>query len=238
MGRLLKLSGDTFVLEKRLTVPISNKFTQVRLVGFYSRFLTPNVTTKNNRLHYEKNVSGLTESVQHVMTTMFIPPGQYTLEDSENFIQSQEHFNATNITIDQNRKLSRVVIKSDFKHYFDQEESIGSVIGFKDQIVEPKTKTLARDLPKIIPIEMIKIHFNLADGMFEKYGHHFHRETNVIASVMIDAEFGGPIIYEPRCPVFVPVFDKIQNIRIEITDEEDNLIDFNGAITTVVLEMQ
>jgi hypothetical protein len=52
MSRVFKLTSNTSILEKRLTTPIRDTFKNIGLVGFYTTFLTPNVTRENNRLYY------------------------------------------------------------------------------------------------------------------------------------------------------------------------------------------
>jgi hypothetical protein len=86
MNRFFRLSSDTSILEKRLSVPIIDTFKNVGLVGFYTTFLTPNVTIRNNKLHYEEPAS-----LDRIISpeTIVIPPGQYNLENLERYIQRQ-----------------------------------------------------------------------------------------------------------------------------------------------------
>lgn len=131
MSIILKLNGTSSTLSKKLNTPIYN-FSTVACVGFYSTFLTPNVTLNNNKLYYEH------KKETHVI---IIPPGQYNIENLEKYIQSQSPFNSTNITIKPHRILSRIEIKSGFKLNFDAADSIGSLLGFQNQIVK-KTNLL------------------------------------------------------------------------------------------------
>jgi hypothetical protein len=95
---------------------------------------------------------------------------------------------------------------------FDEPNSIGSLLGFRDILVPLKTTFIGKDIQKIIPFDMKNIHFNLADGMFVKDNQYFHSETNVIACFKPILEFGEPIIYEPKYPLFMPVHYNKQKI--------------------------
>jgi hypothetical protein len=72
--------------------------------------------------------------------------------------------------------------------------------------------------------------------MFVKDNKYFHSETNVIACFKPVLEFGEPIIYEPKYPLFMPVHYNIQKFYVTVTDENNNLIDFNCAPITIILE--
>jgi len=73
--------------------------------------------------------------------------------------------------------------------------------------------------------------------MIVKNSNYTHRETGAIATFKTAAEFKHSIIYEPSYPLFFPITrNKIDEFEIKITDENESLIDFGGAQTTVLLQ--
>lgn len=72
--------------------------------------------------------------------------------------------------------------------------------------------------------------------MFIKDNEYYHSETNIIASFKPILEFGEPIIYEPKYPLFLPIHYNIHKFYVTVTDENNSLIDFNGAPLTIILE--
>jgi hypothetical protein len=67
MTYVFKLSERKSVLQKGVSHPIINNALKVALIDFYTTYLTPNVTTKINKLPYEENGAP---------KELVIPPGQ------------------------------------------------------------------------------------------------------------------------------------------------------------------
>lgn len=228
MSKILKLSGRSSILEKRLTTALTG-YSTVACVGFYTTHLTPNITIENNKLYFKN------DGTNHVLS---IPPGQYNIEDLEKYIQSHAPFNSSNISIQPNRIVNRIEIKSAFRLRFEAEDSIGLLLGFRGQVVNPNKVTIGKYTPKFNPFETIDIHFNCASGMLLKENEDYHKETNIIASFKPHLKYETPIIYQPSYPLFVPLCPQIHRLSIRVSDEYDNLIDFNGAEITVILELK
>ena len=62
-------------------------------------------------------------------------------------------------------------------------------------------------------------------------------ESNLIASFKPNVYFRKDIIYEPSYPLFFKTnwIKTNKNIKIEIKDEKDRLIDLAGALTTIIV---
>lgn len=91
---------------------------------------------------------------------------------------------------------------------------------------------------KFIPVETINVHCNLAHGMLVQGGMFAHRETDIISCFKMNVNFNNPIIYEPT-PIYYSIqYNNIYKVELRICDENDQLIDFNGADITVVLELK
>jgi hypothetical protein len=118
------------------------------LIRFYTTYLTPNVTTKNNKLPYEENGAP---------KELVIPTGQYDITTLEKYINSQLPFDSQNMTIKDNDIINRVNIKSPFKLFFGSSMDIGKVLGF-NTVVEPNKDYTGTHVPKFHPFETIDIH--------------------------------------------------------------------------------
>ena len=223
---VFELSDCKSILQKNLSHPINNDNLKVALIGFYTTYLTPNITNKNNKL------SGTD------FKEIIIPPGQYDIDTLEKYINTQPPFNSKNISIHGNDVANRIDIKSPYKLIFNK-GSIGEILGFENAItIEPNQEYTGTKIPKFHPFEKINIHCHLARGMILKQDDYNHRKSDRIASFRTNAEYKCPIIYEPTRPLFFPLkhldFDRID---VSVLDENENVIDFGGSLVTVILQV-
>jgi hypothetical protein len=177
---ILKVTGNTSVLEFIFEYHIFNDNLEIAILGFYSTHLIPNFTNKNNKIG---NIT--------------VPPGQYTLYSLKEIIRDltfnevHNKFNLSNEVLDRPRKL--------------------------------------------FPIETVNIHCNIANGMITTN----HKETDIISCFKISETFRQPISYEPTNIIYFPVQHRsIHKIILKVCDQDDNLIDFNGADITIILEIR
>jgi hypothetical protein len=225
---VFKLSERKSILQKGLSHPIINNDLKVALIGFYTTYLTPNISNKNNKLPYEEN--GTTKE-------MVIPPGQYDITTLEKYINSQPPFDSQNISIKGNDITNRVDIKSPFKLFFGGSSDIGKVLGFNTVLV-PNQDHTGSNVPKFHPFETIDIHCNLANGMSLKLDDYKHRKSDIIASFRTNAEYKELIIYEPVYPLFFPLQHlEFDHIEVVVRDESGDVIDFGKSLVTVILKV-
>jgi hypothetical protein len=115
---------------------------------------------------------------------------------------------------------------------------IDVIMGWDDEGID-ETIRFTGKLPNFYPFDTTNIHCNLSDGMIIKYDENSHNETGVIAIFKTNAKFGGPTVYEPTYPLFFPIQNnKFHNVKVSITDEKDNIIDFGGSTVTVILQVK
>ena len=88
MTYVFKLSDRKSTLQKSLSHSITNDDLKVALIGFYTSYLTPNISKYYNILHYEEN---------GVIKKLIIPIGQYNVTTLEKYINSQPPFDTNNI---------------------------------------------------------------------------------------------------------------------------------------------
>lgn len=227
MTYVFRLSGNSSNLLKRLSHTITNDNLKVALTGFYTSYLTPNISKFYNILHYEENGD---------IKELIIPIGQYSVSTLEKYINSQPPFNTNNISIQGNDATNRINITSPFKLHLDK-NSIGVVLGY-DTKVEPNVESTGAYVPKFHPFETINIHCNLAHGMYIKEDDYRHKKSNIIASFRTNAEFKEPIIYEPAYPLFFSLQHlEFDMIYVDITDENGVPIDFGDSTVSVILQV-
>jgi hypothetical protein len=229
MTYVFKLSEQNSILKKKVGHPIANDDLKVGLVGFYTTYLTPNVTEKNNKLKYEDN---------GVIKELIIPVGQWSIYDLEKYINKQPDFTPNKIWL-KGSETSNTEINCQFKLFLTGDDSIGKVLGFtSDQVLEPHQEYISPEIYKINPFNIINVHCNLADGMILKHSDYTHRESDIIASFQAKLIYKTHIIYEPAYPLFFPIqYTKIDNIEVSIRDENDNVIDFGNSLVTVILKV-
>lgn len=205
---IIKLTGTQSILKHSFRFGFLADEYQIALISFYSTNLIHNVTIKNNKFYFKDTVHS-------------IPNGQYDINSIKNYFQKNFKVN-----IKENEINNRITFEDPSQINHEKEDNICKLLGYPDSI------------PKFIPVETINVHCNLASGQI--ISDEFHLETDIISTIkMSGTYFKQPIIHEVLRPIYFPVQHKqIQSIEITITDENNNLINFEGAQITIILELR
>ena len=111
--KVFKLKSTKNPFELTLT-EFDDIYKEIALVGYYSSYLTPNITKFNNIIPFNGK--------------RFIKEGQYSLDELQQAILQT----GCTVTFDRNKTLNRIetnVLSLDLN--FDCENSIGNVLGFE-----------------------------------------------------------------------------------------------------------
>ena len=163
-----------------------------------------------------QNITEKNNKLYYDNSVLTIPKGQYNFTTLKSFLENKG-FNLK-------KKNNEIDIESNHKIIKEGEKSI-----FK----------LLSSSKKFIPVETINIHCNLADGMMIEGGKYHHKETDIICSFKMNSCFCHPIIYNPVHPIYFPIqHNNIYKIEVKICDENGELIDFNDANITIILEIK
>src|SRR5438552_6145069 len=141
----------------------------------------------------------------------------------------------TAITISGSTSLVKgiITITGVYKVEFTKPKTFRSLLGFDSVVLSVGFNTSTNTL-KIAPINTIYINTNICEGSYNS-----SNQNQAIYSLgSHSVPVGYKIVKEPSPPIFLPVCiatKSLQECRVWISDENKNLINFNGENITVVL---
>ncbi len=155
-----------------------------------------------------------------------IEPGNYKLEESINMFEESEFLKNTRTRIKIDKHKLNVRIYSDWNIDFTQPNSLENVFGFKNTVLKAFQEHTSDFIPQIFDTNAIKIHCHLINTNISDE----RRNSSVIYSCPLDhSKIGTTIVKEPSTIMYYPVNTvHIISFRIDITDQNNKLIDFQG----------
>lgn len=232
MSVTITLSAKNATLFAKFSPPITlERDSEICLLSLVFWNSIPNVDGSNNKFYYSKGKDTF---------IIEIPHGCYEIEDLESFLRTfliKKHKTPA-LTDDQklafsgNYPISLIgnnqTLKSEmiciYKVDFQRENNIGSLLGFKKEIVEPFVKVVSSDLVKIMKTEIINVECNLSGASFEndKPSHSVYHFSPSVAP-------GYKIIEAPKNLIYHRLNTRvISEIEVKLTDQDGNLINLRG----------
>ena len=138
-------------------IELSGKY-EVGLKSLVVCHNVPNITKSNNKLTLIPPNSTSEVELQ-------IPTGSYTLEDIQNVIQDLQPEAKWNSILQGNT--FKVKLYSAWGIDFTEKNSLGSVLGFKKQILQPDTTYQSDKASELYSINMVKVKCNLIKSNFQ-----------------------------------------------------------------------
>ena len=208
----------------------SNKWS-VGLISLETYNSIPNITKKNNTFKYSTD-SGTTWKTIKLMT------GSYEIRDIDKIIREKMRKNGDrdSIIIDTDFNLLKTVIDITNKQVrvdFTIPNSFRTLLGF-DSIVLSGGTNLSQNITKILPINSVLVNCDIIKNSYLNSNCY-----PVLYSFFPKSEPGFKIIQDPVNVVYLPVNSNyIQNIRIWLTDQDGDIIDFRGETITCRLNFK
>jgi hypothetical protein len=173
--------------------------------------------------------------------TITIPPGAYEIKQLNTTIQSQMQingdWNATDksyyisIVADEPTSKSIMTITNNYQVNFTVANSINSMLGFTSQIYSSGVN-ISQNIIQITLTNDIDIHCSLVTSNSYING---ERKPILYSISAYSIQVGAKIIVSEINPIFLPLNTKrIDTIRFQIKDDNDNLLNFNGE--TIVID--
>lgn len=202
---------------------------EIGLANFDTFNLIPNVNEKNNIFMWG-------EEEQAESFKFEIPIGSYELKDlieaiiSEITLRDDEAV----ITITPNIHTAKVKIATNRRINFGIPNSVGSVLGFKNQILEANNIYESDGEVNILKINAICIDCNIAVGSFLN-----SKPVHIIHQFFPTVPYGYKIVESPLNILYYPVSIKtINNLTVKVIDQSGQLIDFRGEEITIRLHLR
>ena len=205
---------------------------EVGLKHFVSWNNVYNITKKNNCFVLIEDRGGLEQGFHEI----FIPEGLYEVDDLFAELNKNPKMTASSTKLSLDKNKLKIKISTKWSIDFTGNKSMGNVLGFSKRIT-PKGRTVYSDFPiNIFNINTVKINCNLVHTNIQDY----KRNVNTLYDFPFDSsKIGGPLIKEPNPICYFPVtVDRIYELVITITDQDNNLIDFRGESINLTLDFR
>lgn len=229
MGFSIELSEKFSKLRYCMDPPIlldPNKDWEICLTSFVVYNSINNVTTTNNKIVFINDDNTRQEA--------HIPPGTYELKElinqlKDNPVCQAHQFNASIIEITRKVKLTSLLSKIDFT----VPNTLGHLLGFsKKRILEKEETAFSDSMIDIFPVNTIRIRCNLIESNYENG----KSRGNIVYSFPLHTPTGEKIVQIPPQLRFYPLNSHtIKEIYVEIVDQDDRLINFEGETITMEL---
>lgn len=232
------LTGESTNFTTFFNTPIElhpNKDYEAALVHLHTYNSIPNITNKNNIFKYSTN-KGATWKI------LELPPDAYEykhiaqeiqmqmIENDDYDKETQQYY----INFDVWRLSSIIEITNeDYKIDFGCTNSIGSVLGFGNEIIS-KGKHKSPNIVKITDINSILVNVDFVSNSYLN-----KNSTPTLYEFYPKVGPGYKIIEEPNNFIYLPINRKrIDSVRFWLTDQNGRPIDLQGETITVYLHIR
>lgn len=231
MSLTLALDGTQSVLSADYFPPIEldeNSDYQIGLLSFETYNSIPNVDSTNNKFHFDNG------------KTLEIPVGAYEVKDIAQYIREELRKLSTDAKkyyaeITTNNNTMQTSIKASFDIDFSKPDSIGKLLGFKENtVIEAKKRVTTEGVVDIFNINAIRIECNIATGSYVngEPAHTIHQFYPNVPAGFILLEVPSPVIYLPITT------HKIDNITLRVVDQTGKLVNFRGERISIRLHLR
>lgn len=199
---------------------------EIGLANFDTFNLIPNVDRRNNIFSWGEDDKFKFE----------IPPGSYELKDLIEIINTRITLldDEAVIVFTPNIHTAKVKIGTNRRINFEIPNSVGSVLGFKNKILEPDNIYEPDEEVRILKVNAICIDCNIAVGSFLN-----SKPVHIIHQFFPTVPYGYKIVESPLNILYYPVSVKtINNLTVKIIDQSGHLIDFRGEEITIRLHLR
>lgn len=252
MYKTFALVGAESTLSENYQPPIEldvNSEYSLALIGFYSYNNIPNIEEGTNKFYYLLPGSSEQKSIT-------LPKGAYEITAIEQYLQkvllnntkrdTNDNLTTTNIISEQEKDktfslkanentLKCEIFSSRYDINFKPEDSIGKLLGFSQKLLKAN-QVHQSDLPvNIIRVNTIRVECNIVKGSYYK-----SKESHTLYETGLDVGPAEQIFIEPVNPLYLPIINRlsIPNITLNIIDQDNRLIDFNGQTINIRLALK
>lgn len=220
---IISLSGDTSVLESRFFPPIELSPHKTYVLGLVELLTFNSIPNLDNKKFYIEGIDPIV-----------IPTGSYEIGDINKFLINKLSSKNIDFSLKANNNTLQSVIKCNRDIDFTKNDTINDLLGFKSQILKAN-QTHNSELPiSILKINSLRVDCNITRGAYlnAKPVHTIHEFFPAVPP-------GFKIIEKPQEVIYLPVTSRnIDYLRLQIVDQEENLVNFRGETVTVRLHIK
>lgn len=229
MSTLLTLSGTTATLSSDYNPPLFLEEGAEYVLGlltFQTYNSIHNVNEDNNQLTLRDGT---------LVKTITLPSGAYEINDINEYIQTQLNpKNREYLQIKANNSTLKTGIKCTKELDFTSETSIGRMLGFDSGNYSPNEWHTSQHHTKIVKVNSLLIQCNISIGTYKN-----GKPSHVIHQFFPTVPPGYKIVECPNPVIYLPISTKtITNVTVQIVDQDERPVSFNGETITVTLHLK
>lgn len=239
------LSGNSSQLHAEYFPPIdlSDGNYVCGLVDLQTFNTIPNIDETNNLFHFEltegiKKKSKLTPSISTTADenkqVLQNPTGTYEVEDIAKYLTKYLMKFNVKFDLNGNKNTLKSELYCNCPVDFRQPGTIGSLLGFKPNVLEEGTTHIAEFPINIMKVNVIRVECNIIKGA---YINNIAAHTIHQFSPKVDP--GYKIVEVPNTIIYFPVIVRsISSINLTLVDQNSNSINFRGETITIRLHIK
>lgn len=203
---------------------------EIALVGLDMYHSIPNISHENNEFVYD---------YKDEVFRIIIPTGCYEIESINEYIQKfcnkNRHSDFFEIRANPNTLKCVIEIKDPYvKIDFTQKNSLRTLLGFKDVVLETVGEHESPDIVKILSVNAILVLCSIIEGSYVN-----NTPSPVLYTFFPNVPPGYKIVENPQTVVYLPVsYTPVDKIRIHLTDQNGQKLNIRGEEVTIRLHLK
>lgn len=221
MSFALSISGSTTILSSTYSPALQLDGDYECALLYLSTFNSiPNIDLNNNKFHYNND------------KVIEIPEGAYELQDICDFLK--RNISEANINLYCNNNTLKTFIYCTEDIHFEQNNSIGTLLGFNKQVLKANILHESQLPVNILSTTVVRIECDIISGSYIN-----GKSSHIIHEFAPNVPPGYRIIEIPRNIIYFTVNqNNISSINIRLLDANNNLINLRGEEIQLYLHLR
>lgn len=222
------LSGKGSVISCSIFPPydVSDGEYEIALVDLATYNTIPNIEKdKNDKFYYKFNNN------EKVIT---INEGTYEIDDIYVYLKGKFD-SGVQFSLFPNNNTLKAEIETNVEIDFTKPHNIGSLLGFKSQVLKPGKHSSDRpEGVEIIQVNTIRVECSIARGSYQNGA-----ESHVLHEFFPQVGVGYKIVEAPTTLLYLPLnVRSIHNITVSLKDQNDKLVNLRKEIVSIRLHVK
>lgn len=220
-----KNNSENFEVYYPVPISLDNSSYEIALIGCNIWFSWHNISHEYNN-NILKHYNG------HVWETIILPDGFYTIDLINYYLK----LISKPIIFEINEISSRCFVRLKPGHRLDfSNGKLHEILGFDPKVIDQDKTEGKHPINISYGIDRILIHCSLVDQSYLN-----NVKSDVIYSFVPETPPGSLITVNPNPPIYLPVREKkfIQTIRMQISDQQNRLLELNDEPVTFMLHLK
>lgn len=209
-------------------IPLNSTENSVNATNSYS--VEPMIKTTSKK----KRAVGESKKILP-LSCIEIPTGSYEVENLAKYLKKALSARGVELELESNKNTLRCEIMCSQPIDFTKPNSIGSLLGFRNnEALKPNRIHISQVPADILKVNVIRVECNIITGSYLN-----NRQSHTIHQFSPRVPPGYKIVEVPQNVIYFPVTVKnIRTLNLSIIDQENKIINFRGERITIRLHIK